>query len=91
MSPGLGAGPVSSQASRGRSLGTRELRAKHCEPPFRPRAFSPWSWWGRSRAILATSLRCPGQPPQQGPLRIKIIQRTLFSPQNKPHQFLRTK
>ena len=87
MPPGLGAGPVSSQASRGSSLGTRELRAKHCEPPFRPRAFPPWSWSGRSRAILATSLRCPGQPPQQGPLRIKIIQRTLFFPRTNHINF----
>jgi len=44
MPPGLEAGPVSSQASRGSSLGTRELRAKHCEPPFRPHAFPQWSW-----------------------------------------------
>ena len=82
--PGLGARPMSSQASRRSSLGTRELRTKHCEPPS---AFPWWSWWGRSRAILATSLRCPGQPPQEGPLRIKIIQRTLFFPRTNHINF----
>lgn len=39
--PGLGARPVSSQASRRSNLGTRELRTKHCEPPFRAHTCLP--------------------------------------------------